>query len=78
MHKRLWNKQVAGPKLIEANTTAETRLIANLRKQAEQWEALATEARQRADQHRRGDLDPAYLYGCADQLERSRDPRVDR
>jgi hypothetical protein len=51
--------------------TAETRLIADLRKQIEQWEALAAEARQRADQRRRGDLDPAYLYGAADQLERT-------
>jgi hypothetical protein len=41
--------------------TAESRLIADLRKQIEQWEALATEARQLADQRRRGDLDPAYI-----------------
>jgi hypothetical protein len=32
---------------------------------------LATEARQRADQRRRGDLDPAYLYGLSEGLERS-------
>ena len=33
--------------------------------------ALAAEARERADQSRPGDLNPAYLYGCADQFERN-------
>ncbi len=51
--------------------TAESRLIARLEKLITEWQALATEGRQRADQRRRGDLDPAYLYGRADQLEMS-------
>jgi hypothetical protein len=51
--------------------TAESRLIEALQRQAEEWQTLATEARQRADQRRRGDLTRAYLYGRADQLEMS-------
>ena len=51
--------------------TAESRLFADLHRQAEQCQVLATEARQRSDQRRRGDLDLAYLYGCADQFERN-------
>jgi hypothetical protein len=51
--------------------TAETRLTANLRGLIEQWQVLATAARQRVDQRRRGDLDPAYLYGLSEGLERS-------
>lgn len=46
-------------------------LIAKLEQQLEQWEALAKEARSRADQYRPGDLSPTYLYGCSDQLDRN-------
>jgi hypothetical protein len=51
--------------------TPDPRLTADLRELVEEWQALAMEARQRADQRRRGDLDPAYLYGLSEGLERS-------
>jgi hypothetical protein len=51
--------------------TAEIRLTAELEKLITGWQALATEAQQRADQRRRGNLSLAYLYGCAGQLERN-------
>jgi hypothetical protein len=51
---------------------AESRLITYLRRLIEEWQALATEARQRAEKRHQHDLlEPAYLYGCADQLERN-------
>jgi hypothetical protein len=49
-------------------TTPDT-LIDKLERKIEQWETLALEARTRADQCRPGDMNPVYLYGCADQLE---------
>lgn len=51
--------------------TPHTRLIAALRAQIAAWETLAQEARTRADQSKPGDLPPAYLYGVADQAERT-------
>jgi hypothetical protein len=46
-------------------------LIAKLEQKIARWDALAHQARIRADQQRPGDLNPTYLDGCADQLEQN-------
>jgi hypothetical protein len=46
-------------------------LIVKLEQKIARWDALAHQARIRADQQRPGDLNPAYLYDCADQLEQN-------
>jgi hypothetical protein len=46
-------------------------LIVKLEQKIVRWDALAHQARIRADQQRPGDLNPAYLDGCADQLEQN-------
>jgi hypothetical protein len=54
-----------GGDVVASNGTLTARLL----RLVDEWEALAAEARQRADQRRPNDLPPAYLYGRADQLE---------
>lgn len=44
-------------------------VLTRLLDRAAKWEALAVEARTRAQQARPGDLLPAHLDGCAERLE---------